>query len=241
MRFVYLSLSYFILMVAVACGGNAVSMRDDIVVRDTVYSNYGGNDFLSGIRVYRNDLANRESDNVYLCLLNDNEDTLTVVADLHPSNFSLGGPYDVQKDEVLRTKFSVFKDSAIIYQDRMDVLDKDEDDGPPYFFSVIIGKDTIDYIADLHKTNCYGFYEARLYDSRFSYSDYCVGKSLKGCALAKYVSKEILEKIRCVEMRSCGEYKVSSNKRENVAGFQQVNLEIEKGNVKSVYIYGEIW
>ena len=240
MRFVYLSLFSFILMVIVACGGNAASMRD-VVVRDTIYSSYGGNDFLSGIRVYRNDLANRESDNVYLCLFNDNEDTLTVVADLHPSNFSLGGPYDVQKDEVLRKKFFVFKDSVRIYQDRMDVLDKDEDDGPPYFFSVIIGNDTIDYIADLHKTNCYGFYEARLYDSRFRYSDYCVGRSLKDCALAKYVPNEILEKIRCVEMRSCCDYKVPSNKKKvDAVEFQQVNMEIEKGKVKSVYIFGEI-
>ena len=233
MRFIYIVISFFALMLAFACSRNAVS-KENVDIHDTIYSKYFPDDYVSGIRVYRNDMANEENGNVYYCLLN--KDTLTVIADLHPSKFSLGGPYNVQKDEVLRKKFSELKDSVKIYQDRTDF--GDEGDGPPYFFSAVIGNDTINYIADLSKTNCYAFYDAFLGSDRFSYDDYRVGMNLNDCSIAALIPKEILEKVHRIKLLHSGDYKLPTQKSIGNSIFQIVVVTVDNAIIKNIYVSG---
>ena len=216
--------------VCICCSCNINSQSNTTLICDTIYSINSG--YISGKKIYETN----NSDRVILCLLCGNkEDTLIILTNLFASDFSLGGPYNQEKDTVLRSKFKKFKESVYIEQDRMDLFD-DEDSGPPYYFSVIMGKDTIIYQSDLHKQNYYGFVEASLYEPRFLYADYQVGKKIKNCSLGNVLTDETINRIQYIELLPCDDYIYPNNCKRKTRKLWYVKMDVYKGYIEHIHI-----
>ena len=176
---------------------------------------------------------NREKTCLYF-LKGYNEDSLIVVSDLSSSDFSLGGPYEQTRDSVLRQKFSTYKDVINITQDRMDLPETEY--GPPYLFSVVIDNDTIEYQSDLKKQNYYGFAEAFINDSIFSFAGCQVGKHIKETSFGTHITDKIIKKIKNIEVWPI-HYVHLQNSKHNIDKEWFLSIDIDEGYIKRLFVY----
>lgn len=227
----YIMRTILLLLFVCICYSCSVHSRPNLgAINDTIYS--VNRDYIYGRKIYET----YSDERILLCLLCGNkEDTLKILSNLFADDFSLGEPYNQVRDTVLRSKFVKYNDSVNIEQDRMDLFDE-EDVGPPYYFTVIIGNDSIIYQSDLHKQNYYGFVEASLHDRRFLFADYQVGKNIKDCYLSNVLSDEIINKISYIELLPCDEYKYPNNCKQKKSNLWYVDMDVSQGRIERLHI-----
>lgn len=172
------------------------------------------------------------------CLLSGNNcDTIIIVRDLSSDDFSLGGPYEQTKDSVLYEKFSAYKERLSIMQDRMGLDLPETDYGPPYLFVVVIGNDTIEYQSDLKKQNYYGFSEAFLNDSLFTFAEFKVGGHINETSYGAYIPDSIVNKIKCVQLLPYNFFPKMPKQEYSPNKDWYMILYIDSGLIKRIHVY----
>ena len=212
---------------------SANAQADKFAVCDTITDIWGKQIIGKTIFKAATNEINREKTCLYF-LKGNNEDSLIVVSDLSSSDFSLGGPYEQTRDSVLRQKFNKYKDVVNIIQDRMDLPETEY--GPPYLFSVVIGNDTIEYQSDLKKQNYYGFAEAFINDSIFSFAGCQVGKHIKETLFGTHIADKTIKKIKNIEVWP-SHYIHLQNVEHNIDEDWFLSIDIDEGYIKRLFVY----
>ena len=211
------------------------AQADKFAVCDTITDIWGKQIIGKTIFKAATNEVNHEKTCLYF-LKGNNEDSLIVVSDLSSSDFSLGGPYEQTRDSVLRQKFSTYKDVINITQDRMDLPETEY--GPPYLFSVVIGNDTIEYQSDLKKQNYYGFAEAFINDSRFSFAGCQVGKHIKETLFGTHIADKTIKKIKNIEVWPSHYIHIHlQNVEHNIDEDWFLSIDIDEGYIKRLFVY----